>query len=101
MVAAQYILVAGRRIAENCFTKPVRGFGPDEWRRWTGKLGEISRQEGGNTGLASAAEEAYKCMVSLQPEKFLVASQDRRRGVVEPPEERVLGGDELRKVRNL
>jgi hypothetical protein len=76
MVAAQYIFLAGRNLADDCFTKPVSCFGPDQWRHWAGKPVEISRQEGDNTCLASAAEEAHKYMVSLHPEIFL-ASQDR------------------------
>jgi len=70
MVAAQYILLAGRTLADDCFNKPVSGFGPEQWRRWAEKLGEVSRQEGGNTYLASAAEEARRYMVSLHPEIF-------------------------------
>jgi hypothetical protein len=69
MVAAQCILLAGRTIREDCFAKPVRGFGPDEWSRWAEWLGEISRQETGNTGLAFAAKEAQIYMLSLDPEK--------------------------------
>lgn len=75
MVAAQYILLAGGKIAEDCFTKPVRGFGPDEWRRWAERLGERSRQEeSGNPGLASAVEKAHKYMVSVYPENLKAAS---------------------------
>jgi hypothetical protein len=75
IVAAQYILLAGQNLADDCFTKPVSGFGPDQWRRWAGKPVEISGQEVDSTCSASAAE-AHKHMVSLHPEIFL-ASQDR------------------------
>lgn len=68
MVAAQYILLAGQKIAEDCLKKPIKGFGPDEWRHWTRRLEEISRQKDGNIGLASVAQEAHKYMVSLHSE---------------------------------
>lgn len=68
MVAAQYILLAGRTLADDCFNKPIKGFGPEQWRCWVGKLKEISMQEGNNTSLALALEEARKYMVSLHPE---------------------------------
>lgn len=69
MVAAQYILLAGGTLAENCFKA-------DEWRRWAEKLKEISKKEEGvNTRLASATEEAYRYMVSLHPAVFS-ASED-------------------------
>lgn len=68
MVAAQYILLAGGTLAKNCFQA-------DEWRRWAEKLKEISKEEGVNTRLASATEEAYKYMVSLHPAVFS-ASED-------------------------
>ena len=70
MVAAQYILLSGRTLVDDCFKKPVKVFGPDRWRRWAEKLGEISRQESGNTRLGSVADEARKYMVSLYPEVF-------------------------------
>lgn len=88
MVAAQYILLAGRRIAEDCFTKPVKGFGLDKWRRWADRLEEISRQEeGGNTGLASATKEAHEYMLSLQPENVTAASPDLVKQAVPEPHE--------------
>ena len=68
MVATQYMLLAGGTLAKECFDK-------DEWRRRAEKLKEISKEEGSNTRLASAAEEAHKYMVSLHPEIFL-ASED-------------------------
>lgn len=69
MVAAQYILLAGKTLANECFDK-------DQWRRRAEKLKEISKEEGGsNTVLASATEEAHNYMVSLHPEIFL-ASED-------------------------
>ena len=57
MVAAQYILLAGRTMADDCFNKPIAGFGPEQWRCWVGKLKEISMQEGNNTSLALALEQ--------------------------------------------
>ena len=69
MVAAQYILLAGKTLAKECFDK-------DQWRRRAEKLKEISKEEdGSNTVLASATEESHKYMVSLHPEIFL-ASED-------------------------
>lgn len=77
MFAAQYILLAGRTLADNCFNKAIDGFGPEQWRCWVEKLKEILMQEGGNhTGLASATEEARKYMVSLHPQIFQ-ASEDK------------------------
>jgi Protein of unknown function (DUF3632) len=76
MVAAQYILLAGGKIAEECVMKPGKGFGLDEWRRWAGRLGEISKQESGNTSLASAVEEAHKYMLSTLAENVKAATQD-------------------------
>ncbi|KAL8722778.1 MAG: hypothetical protein Q9225_000789 [Loekoesia sp. 1 TL-2023] len=67
MVAIQYILLAGRVVAEDCFKKPVDGFGPKQWERWAKRLGEIASQEDGNLRLASAAKDARKYMASLRP----------------------------------
>lgn len=76
MVAAQYILLAGRTLADDCFNKPVKGLGPEEWKGWAEKFKEISMQEdGNNTDLALATEEAHKYMVSLHPE-IIQASDD-------------------------
>ena len=33
MVAVQWILLAGRKVSEECFTKLLKGIGPDEWSR--------------------------------------------------------------------
>ena len=71
IVAAQYILLAGRTLADDCFKKPGRCLGPDQWRRWAELLGEILRQEGGNACLASVTGEARNHMVSLHPETFI------------------------------
>lgn len=70
MVAAQYTLLAGGVLAYDCFKKPVKGFGPGQWRRWAERFKEISKQEGSKTRLASATEEAHKFMVPLYPETF-------------------------------
>jgi Protein of unknown function (DUF3632) len=64
MVAAQYILLAGEKIAGECVMKHVKGFGLDEWNRWAERLGEISRKESNNTALAAVVEEAHPNMVS-------------------------------------
>ena len=71
MVAAQYILLAGRKIAEECFggSNDV-GLGPDTWRAWVAKFEEISREEGEDAaGVAAVAGEAHKIMVSIRPEQ--------------------------------
>lgn len=70
MVAAQYILLAGRTLADECSRKPGKGLGPDQWRRWAEKLGEISRQDGDDTRLGSATDKARRYMISLLPELF-------------------------------
>lgn len=75
-VAAQYILLAGEKIAGECLIKPVKGFGLDEWNRWAERLGEISREESNNTDLACAVEEAHKYMVSWACRESKAASQD-------------------------
>jgi Protein of unknown function (DUF3632) len=64
MVAAQYILLAGEKIAGVCLEKPVKNLGLDEWNRWAERLGEISKEESNNSELASAVEEAHKYMIS-------------------------------------
>lgn len=90
MVAAQYILLAGRMIAEDCLKKPVKGFGLDEWRHWAERLEAISRQEEGvNPGLASATTEAHQFMLSLLAENLGAASQDSAdQALPKPPEQR-------------
>lgn len=76
MVAAQYILLAGCTLADDCFNKPVKGFGPEEWKCWAERFKEILMQEdGNNTDLALATEEVRKYMVSLHPE-IIQASED-------------------------
>lgn len=76
MVAAQYILLAGCTLADDCFKKPVKGFGPEEWKCWAERFREILMQEdGNNTDLGLATEEARKYMVSLHPE-IIQASED-------------------------
>lgn len=88
MVAAQYILLAGRKLADESFKWPD---GADKWRRWAGKLEEISKEEGDNTSLASAAREVHQYMVSLRPEIF-EAPQDTRTDVADSPEQTVSQG---------
>lgn len=91
MTAAQYFLLAGRTLADDCFKESAPGLAPEKWRVWAGKLGEISRQEGSNNRLASATEEARNHMVSLRPESSL-ASGNGGKDVAEPPEEGVSQG---------
>ena len=76
MVAAQWILLAGRSLANDCFKQPGKGsVGVDQWRRWAEKLEEISKEKNNKddnqakTRLASTAEEAHKYMMTLHSEE--------------------------------
>jgi hypothetical protein len=68
LVAAHYILLAGRILANDCLKKIPNNFGPDKWTRWAEKFGQISRQEPENTRLASATKAASEYMLSLRQE---------------------------------
>ncbi|KAF2493455.1 hypothetical protein BU16DRAFT_619781 [Lophium mytilinum] len=70
MVAAQYVLLGGKELADHFIESESVGLGPDRWRRWAGKLAEISRQEETDTLVASVADEANKYMVYLHSELF-------------------------------
>ncbi len=81
MVAAQYILLAGRAIFEAFVKKPTKGsnsekWGLEKWKLWASKFKEIAREydreyEGEDKrALAAITTKAYEEMVSFYPELF-------------------------------
>ena len=77
MVAAQYILLAGRAVFEDFVQKPTKGsdaekWGVDKWKLWANKFKEIAREYEGEDepALASTTKMAYEEMVSFYPELF-------------------------------
>lgn len=66
MVAAQYILLAGRALAQEFMDPSYKNYGIARWRRRAEKLREISKEDG-NPRLAYAAKEARRHMISLHP----------------------------------
>ena len=68
MVAVQYMLLAGRAMANEWAKKGGGDAAPARWKRWAEKLQEISRQEDEYGSLAPLAKQAYDRMVSLAPE---------------------------------
>jgi len=72
MVAAQYILLAGRAIESYCFdtAAAASGFGPQRWKRWAERFANISSDEENKGDLREAADRAHNFMVSVHPELY-------------------------------
>jgi hypothetical protein len=70
IVAAQYILLAGRAIESYCFgtVAAANGLGPRRWKLWAEGFANISSDEENNSDLREAAEKAHNFMVSVHPE---------------------------------
>jgi hypothetical protein len=70
LVAAHYILLSGRVLAEDCLDlkKASNKVGQDKWTRWAENLEQVSKEEPENTRLASATKVASQYMFFLQQE---------------------------------
>lgn len=71
MVAAQYILLAGRAIEHYYFdtVEGARGgLGPQRWKQWAERFANISSDEENKRDLREAAKGAHDFMVSVHPE---------------------------------
>jgi Protein of unknown function (DUF3632) len=79
MVAAQYILLAGRVIDEEFFKIPAKGnisewWGRGRWRLWARRFKTIANDmEDKGSELNSAINKVYKKMISFHPEEFFVS----------------------------